>query len=485
MESHRLVAGRVIDGFTLEERVHTGGMAALWRVTKAGETRPMLMKVPFLGEGDDPSAIVGFEIEHMILPRLTGPHVPACVAVGDFAVLPYLVMEHLPGESLDARAKQAPIATEDVLWLGAKIATALQDIHRQHVIHFDVKPANIILREEGPAVLLDYGLARHDELPDLLAEESDLPIGTSAYMAPEQVLGNRTDPRSDIFSLGAVLYELTTGHLPFGNPSSRAGMRQRLYHEPKPPRALLPHIPAWLQEIILKCLEVDPDHRYQTAGQLAHALRHPEQVVLTERAERVKSPGFLKRMQGWWQSHNRIPSSPVRIVDRLDRAPIIMTALDFSDEQAEAMTEAVRRMVSRLLATDTQARLVCLTILKTSLVKLDETLDQGGRNIYLKRLVAMKEWARELDLSEETISFHVIEAVDPAQAILDYAKFNQVDHIVMGARGHSTLRRYLGSVSSRIVGEAPCSVTVVRLPNYEDIRDDDNHVVDFSGDATD
>ena len=472
MESHRLESGRVIDGFKLEALVHTGGMAALWRVTKPGETRPMLMKVPFLGEGDDPSAIVGFEIEHMILPRLSGPHVPACLAAGDFAVLPYLVMEQLPGKSLDARAKLAPIAPEDVIWLGAKIAAALQDIHRQHVIHFDVKPANIILREEGPAVLLDYGLARHDELPDLLAEESDLPIGTSAYMAPEQVLGNRTDPRSDIFSLGAVLYELTTGHLPFGNPSTRAGMRQRLYHEPKPPRALLPHLPAWLQEIILKCLEVDPDKRYQTAGQLAHALRHPDQVVLTERAERVKVPGLVKRVRSWWQSQHQTPTTHVRMMDRLDRAPLILTALDFSDEQAEAMTEAVRRMVARLLETDTQARLVCLTILKTSLVKLDEALDQGGRNIYLKRLVALKEWARALDLSEETVSFHVIEAVEPAQAILDYARFNQVDHIVMGARGHSTLRRYLGSVSARIVAEAPCSVTVVRLPQGDEVVGD-------------
>jgi nucleotide-binding universal stress UspA family protein len=163
-----------------------------------------------------------------------------------------------------------------------------------------------------------------------------------------------------------------------------------------------------------------------------------------------------------------------------------MTALDFSDEQAEAMTVAVRKMVARLLATDQQARLVCLTILKSSLVKLDEALDQGGRNIYLKRLVALKEWARDLDLSEEMVSFHVIEAVDPAQAILDYAKFNQVDHIVMGARGHSTLRRYLGSVSSRIVSEAACSVTVVRPPQSGEIREpESDHHVDFSGDATD
>ena len=93
----------------------------------------------------------------------------------------------------------------------------------------------------------------------------------------------------------------------------------------------------------------------------------------------------------------------------------------------------------------------------------------------------MKEWARALELSEETVSFHVIEAVEPAQAILDYARFNQVDHIVMGARGHSTLRRYLGSVSARIVAEAPCSVTVVRLPQGDEVVGD-QEVANQAGD---
>lgn len=481
MESHRLHQGRIIDGFTLDELVHTGGMASLWRVSKAGESRPMLMKVPFLGEGDDPSAIIGFEIEHMILPRLSGQHVPSVVSVGDFAVLPYLVIERLPGHSLDARLKQAPLPPQDVCQLGAKIATALQDIHRQHVIHLDVKPANIMLRESGTAVMIDFGLARHEELPDLLAEESDLPIGTSAYMAPEQVLGIRSDPRSDIFSLGVVLYELLTGIKPFGNPSTRAGMRQRLYHEPKPLRALQPQLPAWVQEIILKCMEVDPDHRYQSAGQLAHALRNPDQVVLTERAERITSPGLIKRVRNWWQWQNRVIAPPMRIADRLDKAAIIMCALDFSADEADVISDAVKRLVRRLLETDPEARLVCLTILKTSLVKIDETLDQGGRNIYLKRLVAMKEWARSLDLPEESISFHVIEAVDPAQAILDYAGFNAVDHIVMGARGYSKLRRHLGSVSSRVVAEASCSVTVVRITQADESGAEEDEAASVTG----
>ncbi len=471
MHQDKFTPGQIIDGFRLEEEVHRGGMARLWRVTKPGEKRPMLMKIPFLGEGDDPSAIIGFEVEHMILPRLSGPHVPQCIAAGDFAVLPYLVMERIPGKSLEVRVRDAPLAPEQVAWMGGKIAGALGDVHRRHVIHFDIKPANIMFREDGPAVLLDYGLARHDELPDLLAEESDMPIGTAAYIAPEQVLGIRTDPRSDIFALGCVLYEMTTGRLPFGNPQSRTGMRRRLFQDPAPPRAVVPHCPLWLQEVILRCLEVDPDDRFQTAGQLAHALQNPDQVVLTDRAQRVRGPGFVDNVKSWWRGNDRKSGPVARVADRLDRAPIVMAALDLSADDHEAIHDAVRRQVRSLLKGDPAARFVCATVLKTSLVRIDERLDPSGQNIYLKRLVALKEWARPLDLGAESLSLHVLEGVDPAEVLLDYVRHNQVDHLVLGARGHSAMRRYLGSVSSQVAAQAPCTVTVVRARGTAESRD--------------
>ena len=100
--------------------------------------------------------------------------------------------------------------------IGARVATALHDVHRQHVIHFDLKPSNVMRRESGEAVLIDFGLSRHDQLPDLLAEEFRLPVGTAPYISPEQVLGDRSDPRSDIFALGVMLYLFATGEHPFG-----------------------------------------------------------------------------------------------------------------------------------------------------------------------------------------------------------------------------------------------------------------------------
>src|SRR6202142_3905014 len=150
--------GVVLDGFRLDEFVHSGGMATLWRVSRPGTTMPLLMKVPRIGEGADPAAIVGFEMEQMILPRLAGVHVPKFVAAGDFAVQPYIVMEAIPGETLLPRLPELPLPYAEVAEIGVKIAMALDDLHRQHVVHLDIKPSNIMFLSTGEAVLLDYGL---------------------------------------------------------------------------------------------------------------------------------------------------------------------------------------------------------------------------------------------------------------------------------------------------------------------------------------
>jgi serine/threonine protein kinase len=177
---------------------------------------PLLMKVPKLGEGADPAAIVSFEMELMIMPRLTGEHVPKFVAAGDLAVQPYIVMELIPGHTLLSRVPDLPLPYDEVAAIGVKVACALDDLHRQHVVHLDVKPGNIMFRPDGAAVMLDFGLSRHDQLPDLMQAEFRLPFGTAPYMAPEQLLGVRQDPRSDVFALGVLLYFFSTGERPFG-----------------------------------------------------------------------------------------------------------------------------------------------------------------------------------------------------------------------------------------------------------------------------
>jgi serine/threonine protein kinase len=214
-------SGAELDGFTVGERVHQGGMATLWTVTHPGINVPLLMKVPRVAEGEDPAAIVSFEMEQMIVPRLAGPHVPGCFGTGDFDRQPYVVMERIPGKTLYSRIDQLPIPYEEARVIGGQIATALADLHRQNVIHHDIKPSSIMFRPSGECVLIDFGLSHHNQLPDLLQEEFRLPYGTAPYMAPERLLGVRDDPRSDLFSLGVLLYFFTTGERPFGERARR------------------------------------------------------------------------------------------------------------------------------------------------------------------------------------------------------------------------------------------------------------------------
>jgi nucleotide-binding universal stress UspA family protein len=460
MDVQRLQAGQVIDGFTLERPLDPGGMASFWRVSKAGSDMPMVMKIPLMRRGEDPLTIVGFEVEQMILARLSGPHVPRFVAAGDFE-RPYIVMELVAGRPVRELLDKTPLPPEEVARVGAKIAFALHDLHRQHVIHLDLKPSNVILRDDGEAVLIDFGLSRHDQLPDLVAEEFDDPVGTGPYVAPEQVLRERGDPRSDIFALGVILYFLATGERPFGEPQRAAEWRRRLWRDPVPPRRLNEKIPPWLQEIILRCLAVDPADRYATAAQLAFDLQHPEAVALTARAERRERDGPI----AVWLRRMRAPKRALprrrTVAGQLTRAPIIMVALDLAPE-AEGLREALGVAVGRVLATEPGARLACLNVLKVSRLAVDPEVDEQGRNLHLQRLVALRHWARALPVAGEGITYHVIEAVDPASAVVDYARNNRVDHIVMGARGSSPLRRLLGSVSAKVVAEAPCTVTVVR-----------------------
>jgi len=464
----RLLPRQVIDGFTLVEPLHRGGMALLWRVTHSAHRQPLLMKVPLIAYGEGPGAIVGFEVEQMILPRLSGAHVPRFVASADFSRQPYIVMEHLPGRSLFPLSESAPLDAVAVADIGARVATALHDVHRQHVIHFDLKPANVMRRESGEAVLIDFGLSRHDQLPDLLAEEFRLPVGTAPYLSPEQVMGDRSDPRSDTFALGVMLYLFATGRHPFGERESARALRKRLYREPAPPRALRGDIPPSLQEVILRCLEVDPDRRYDTAAQVAFDLARPGEVRLSERAERVSRGSLTRRAKRWLGALVPPPRVKRSVARHLADAPIIMAAVDLSPEMQE-LAEALRNVVRRVLELEPKARVACVNVLKRPRIGIDFGEDEQGRNLHVLRLVALKHWARPLGLGEGRVTYTVLESPDPAGALLDYARQAQVDHIVIGARGASAVRRYLGSVSSQVVAEASCNVTVVRTRAAESL----------------
>lgn len=453
--------GAVIGGFRIEKLIHTGGMAHLWSVTREEDGAAFLMKTPVIYEGEDPAAIVGFEMEQMIMPRLKGPHVPRHIANGDFSAQPFIVMEWIAGETLLPKLGTLPLPCETVATLGARIADALQSLHSQGVVHLDVKPSNIMFRPGGEAVLIDYGLAHHRDLPDLLQEEFRLPYGTAPYMAPEQVLGIRSDPRSDLFALGCLMYFFATGTRPFGDPQRLRGLKRRLWRDPVPPCKLNPALPEWFQEIVLRCLEVKAGRRHPTAAQLAHDLRHPSQIALTARAGKREQDGFFAVLRRKGEPAHALIDRPQERGAEASDAPIVAIAMNL-DDMTDDLAVQLRRTALRMLERSPEARLACLNVLKLNRIAMDQSFDEEGNNKHVQRLVALKDWARPLPLGQERITYHVLEAFDPAEAILDYARVNTVDHIIMGARANSTMRKLLGSVSGRVAAEAPCSVTVVR-----------------------
>ena len=459
--------GTVLDGFRVGECLHAGGMAHIYEVGYADASRrepfPMVMKIPRMTAGDGAENVVGFEVELQILSVLTGPHVPRFVAAGDLAKLPYLVMEHVPGHTLQQCLDDAdaPLPPEEIARLGVAVAQAVHSLHLQDVCHLDLKPANVLIRPDGVAVLLDFGLSCHAHYPDLLSAELRPAVGSPVWMAPEQVVGRRGDPRSDIFAIGVMLYELATRELPFGDPRTRGGLRQRLWMDPVPPRKWRPDLPEWLQEVILRCLEPEAARRYASAAHLAFDLSDPGQIVITELGRREHPTGFWAHFNRWVRAagmHYEPSPLPSR---QIDEVPIVMVAVPNQDV-TDATLYSLRGAVSRALGTVPGARLACVTVIDPGETPGHDTMS-SETTVHRRYLGMLRQWARPLDLNGQAVSFHILESGDVAQALLRYARGNQVSMIVMGAATHGLqMQRLLLTAPIKVAMEAPCTVILVK-----------------------
>ena len=462
--------GHLIDGFEVEACLHAGGMAHIYKVvyapsddgTRRAAEFPMAMKIPRMTAGDGAENIVSFEIELQILSELKGPHVPRFVAAGDLSRMPYLVMEYVDGHTLQHWLdRRETLTVSDMASLGAATARAAHSLHQQNVCHLDLKPANVLIRPDGSAVMLDFGLSCHAHYPDLLAEELRKAVGSPVWISPEQVVGVRGDPRSDIFAIGVMLYELTTGELPFGEPATAAGMRQRLWMDPPPPRKHRPDLPEWLQEVILRCLEPVAADRYPSASHLAFDLTHPDQVTVTERGRKIEGTGFWTHFKRWVRASGMAyRPSPVP-VQQIEQVPIIMVAVPHHDV-SDATLYSLREAVARSMGIRPGARLACVTVISPGLTSSTDA-EKGETQVHRWHLSRLHQWAQALDLGGHQTSFHVLESGDVADALLRYAEGNQVNMVIMGAATHGLqMQRVLATVPIKVAMQASCTVILVK-----------------------
>lgn len=461
-----LEPGTEVDGFTVLECIHAGGMAHIYRVEYAvgppNPGFPLAMKIPRMTAGDGAENIVSFEVELQILPTLTGPHVPRFVAAGDMDRLPYLVMEYVHGPTLDDWLEQPERPSADTIArLGAAMARAVHSLHQQNVCHLDLKPGNVLFSGDDHAVLLDFGLSCHSHFPDLLAEELRKAVGSPAWIAPEQVVGVRGDPRSDIFAIGVMLYELATGELPFGAPTTQGGLRQRLWMTPAPIRQHRPEFPEWLQESILRCLEPEAAQRHPSAAHLAFDLTHPAQVQLTARSQRTRGPGAWNHIKRWFKAagmHYQPSPLPAR---QIDEVPIVMVAIPHGDV-TDATLYSLRQAVARSLGIRPGARLACVTVISTSAANHTDS-NRSETSVHRHHLTRLRQWAEGLDLANHSVSYHVLESNDVAHALVRYAEGNQVSMLILGAATHGVhTQRVVSTIPIRVARDAPCTVLLVK-----------------------
>jgi Tol biopolymer transport system component len=283
-------AGTRLGPYEIIAPIGAGGMGEVWKARDTRLDRSVAIKILPSEFAHDAQFKLRFEREAKTISQLTHPHICTLYDVGNENGVEYLVMELLDGESLADRLTKGPLPIEQVLRYGIEIAEALEKAHRAGVVHRDLKPGNVMITKSG-AKLLDFGLAKATVPLASISTATVMPtehkpltqegtiIGTFRYMAPEQVEGREADCRTDIFALGALLYEMATGKRAFDGKSRASLIASILEREPPPISAVQPVAPRALERVVQTCLRKDPDERWQSAHDVATALRWTDEAA--------------------------------------------------------------------------------------------------------------------------------------------------------------------------------------------------------------
>ena len=295
------MVGKTISHYRVTGKLGIGGMGVVYEAEDTKLSRRVALK--FLPEelAGDAEAARRLAREAQTIASLNHPHICTIYEIDEHEGSAFIVMERCDGANLKVHMARHTLTTHEIASLAGQVAQALETAHAARIVHRDIKPGNIIVTTAGQVKVLDFGLARRFTMPDdtgpLILEGSTIPgrpMGTANYMAPERILQEPVDPRSDLFSLGVVIYEMATGRLPFGGASPSETVTNVLEKAPVPLTTLAPDRPVQLERVVNRLLAKRPDDRYQSAADLERDLRaldrgtHPG--IFTRLVKRLTRP---------------------------------------------------------------------------------------------------------------------------------------------------------------------------------------------------
>ena len=342
------MTGTTVLHYRIGERLGAGGMGEVFRAEDIRLGRPVALKFLPASYQYDPDRRERFFIEARAASALRSPYIAAIYDIGEHEGSSFIVMEFVEGEVLSRALERGPLPVLDTISIAMQVADALDEAHSMGIVHRDIKSSNLVITERGLVKVLDFGLAKvtGNLVPPGRESDSDpttrlgqetvtgLILGTVSYMSPEQALGQQVDHRSDIFSLGVVIYEMLTGQLPFNGDSSTEAIDRILHHEPAAIARFNYNVPSELERIVRKTLEKNPDYRYQAAREMYIDLRNLQRDLdSNNRTASVGQP--ITEHQATVLLTERQSGSSNALAPKLENAVAVMTFSNITGEDKD------------------------------------------------------------------------------------------------------------------------------------------------------